>query len=125
MDSRRNDTFFYTLVAEATTNFPGSQAVSFIDSRYGTALVIGRFINIVTEKYIRVANGMQLCYQNEPNKGHDGKIQFTFEHHPSWSHRSLDEHVPVDIAVRHIKLMIDPFQVEMHKIRSFEGWQSK
>ncbi|CAO3681749.1 unnamed protein product [Umbelopsis ramanniana] len=96
MDSRRNDTFFCTLVAQATTNFPGSQSVSFINSRFGSALVIGN----------------------------NGEIQFTFEHHPSWSHRSLDQNVPVDTAIRHIKTIMDPFQLEVHKIRSFEGWQT-
>lgn len=43
MDSRRNDTFFYTLAAQVTTNFPGSQSVSFVNSRFGSALVIGEF----------------------------------------------------------------------------------
>lgn len=58
-------------------------------------------------------------------QGHNGKIHFTFEHHPSWSNRSLDEHVPVEVSIRHIKALIDPFQLEIQRIHSYEGWQSK
>lgn len=96
MESRRNDTFFYTLIAQATTNFPGSKSVSFIDNRPGSAMVIG----------------------------HDGKINFTFEHHPSWSLCSVDQQVPLEVAIRHLRSLIEPYQLEIHKVVSYEGWQS-
>ncbi|KAJ2964471.1 hypothetical protein NQZ79_g582 [Umbelopsis isabellina] len=96
MESRRNDTFFYTLIAQAFTNFPGSKSVSFIDSRPGSAMVIG----------------------------HDDKINFTFEHHPSWSQCNVDQQVPLEVAIRHLKSLIEPYQLEIHKVVSYEGWQT-
>ena len=31
----------------------------------------------------------------------------------------------MEVAIRHVKSLIDPFQLEIQRIHSYEGWQSK
>ena len=50
-------------------------------------------------------------------------MYFTFEHHPSWSKLSIDDEIPVNVAKRHIKSVMEPYHIEFGKVKSYHRWQ--
>jgi hypothetical protein len=55
--------------------------------------------------------------------GHGAKLFITFEHRPSWSKLSIDDEIPVSVAKRHIKAVLEPYQMEFGKVKSYHRWQ--
>lgn len=54
--------------------------------------------------------------------GHGQKMYFMFEHQPRWSQLTIDDSVPVAKAQRHIKSIMDPYQIEFTKVHSYFSW---
>jgi hypothetical protein len=49
-------------------------------------------------------------------------LYITFEHKPSWSKVSIDDEVPVQTAIDHIRAVLDPYKVEFGQIKSYTRW---
>lgn len=45
-----------------------------------------------------------------------------FEHQPKWSNLTIDDAVPLSKAQRHIKSILDPYQIEFTKVHSYFSW---
>ncbi|CAO3642480.1 unnamed protein product [Mucor hiemalis] len=87
---------FYTLqINIISTNFPGVRQVSTISKNKDILYIIG----------------------------HQTKLYITFEHKPSWSKLSVDDEIPVNLAKRHIKSVMEPYQIEFGKVKSYHRWQ--
>lgn len=54
--------------------------------------------------------------------GHQTRLYITFEHKPNWTKLSIDDEIPVALAIRHIKAMMEPFQIEFGKVISYDRW---
>lgn len=55
--------------------------------------------------------------------GHQDTLNIIFEHKPSWSKVSIDDEIPVALALGHIKYMMDPFQAEFGRVKSYTKWK--
>lgn len=58
-------------------------------------------------------------------KGHQTQLHITFEHKLSWSKVSIDDEIPVSLALRHIKAIMEPYLVEFGKVKSYKKWNGK
>ncbi|KAI8090548.1 hypothetical protein BDF21DRAFT_490948 [Thamnidium elegans] len=86
---------FYTLHIDiASTNFPGVRQISTICKNKDILYIIG----------------------------HQTHLYITFEHKPSWTKLSIDEEIPLHIATRHVKCVMDPYNIEFRKVRSYYRW---
>ncbi|RCH89960.1 hypothetical protein CU098_006293 [Rhizopus stolonifer] len=86
---------FYTLqINIITTNFPGAKHISVICKKKDILYIIG----------------------------HQHQFFVTFEHKPSWSKVSVDQEIPVQLAIEHIRSVLEPYKVEFGKVKNYTRW---
>ncbi|KAG1057597.1 hypothetical protein G6F43_000578 [Rhizopus delemar] len=57
--------------------------------------------------------------------GHHQKAYITFEHRPSWSKTSIDDEIPIHLALKYIKSMLEPFQIEFGQAEGYVKWKGE
>ncbi|CEG67233.1 hypothetical protein RMATCC62417_03695 [Rhizopus microsporus] len=91
-----NKRYFYTLqIAILQSNFPSIRQISVIKKNQESVVIVG----------------------------HQDTLNIIFEHKPSWSKVSIDDEIPVALALGHIKYMMDPFQAEFGRVKSYTKWK--
>ncbi|KAI9300998.1 FAD binding domain-containing protein [Cunninghamella echinulata] len=94
--SIRTNGVFYTMEATVSTNFPGTR-MSVVRKGDNAIFIVA----------------------------HGEKMYLMFEHQPRWSHLTIDDPVPLSKAQRHIKSVIDPYQIEFTKVHSYFSWSAE
>ncbi|KAG0176904.1 hypothetical protein DFQ28_003390 [Apophysomyces sp. BC1034] len=56
--------------------------------------------------------------------GHRNKLYILFEHKPSWSRLTIDDDVPLSMAQRHIKSVLEPYQIEFGNVHAYYRWSA-
>ncbi|KAI8379237.1 FAD binding domain-containing protein [Radiomyces spectabilis] len=87
---------FYTLEATVSTNFPGKRTLSTVTKGQDTLFIIG----------------------------HKDKLYIIFEHKPSWSKLHIDDEVPLLIAQRHIRNVLEPRHIEFDVVHAYYRWSA-
>ncbi|KAF7728603.1 hypothetical protein EC973_005830 [Apophysomyces ossiformis] len=90
------NTVYYTLIVSATTNFPGTKTLSTVSKGQDAIFIVG----------------------------HRNKFYILFEHKPSWSRLTIDDDVPLCIAQRHIKSVLEPYQIEFGEVHAYYRWSA-
>lgn len=55
--------------------------------------------------------------------GHrNNKMYISFEHRPKWSRLTIDDDVPLILAQKHIKSVLDPYQIEFTQVHAYRRW---
>lgn len=55
--------------------------------------------------------------------GHrNNKTYISFEHRPKWSRLTIDDDVPLILAQKHIKSVLDPYQIEFTQVHAYRRW---
>ncbi|KAI7892421.1 FAD binding domain-containing protein [Mucor mucedo] len=93
--SQQNTRWFYTLVIDIiSTTYPGVRQIATMSKNKNILFILG----------------------------HQTHLYITFEHKSSWSKVSIDDEIPLSLALRHIKTMMEPYLVEFGKPRSYKKW---
>ncbi|CAO3633387.1 unnamed protein product [Cunninghamella blakesleeana] len=94
--SIRTNGVFYTLEATVTSTFPGTRMSVVRKGEHAVFIV-----------------------------AHGEKMFIMFEHQPKWSNLTIDDAVPLSKAQRHIKSVLDPYQIEFTKVHSYFSWSAE
>ncbi|OBZ87619.1 Phenol 2-monooxygenase [Choanephora cucurbitarum] len=93
--STKSTRIFYTLQINVTsTNFPSAKQISVVCKNKDILYIIGQ----------------------------QHQLFVTFEHKPSWSKVSIDQEIPVQLAVNHIRSVLEPYKIEFGKVKSYTRW---
>ncbi|KAI7900689.1 uncharacterized protein BX663DRAFT_544832 [Cokeromyces recurvatus] len=87
---------FYTLqITIISANFPGLKQISIVSKDRNIIYVTGR----------------------------ESEIYVIFEHKSSWSKTSIDDEIPAQVALEHIRSILQPYKIEFGSIKSYTRWQ--
>ena len=113
--STKSTRIFYTLQINVTsTNFPSAKQISVVCKNKDILYIIGTKEK-KNFKFILILNFF-LCI------GQQHQLFVTFEHKPSWSKVSIDQEIPVQLAVNHIRSVLEPYKIEFGKVKSYTRW---
>ncbi|KAI7847834.1 FAD binding domain-containing protein [Circinella umbellata] len=93
-ERRKSSSVFYTIEATVTTNFPAARKMAVVNKGPNSLFYIGH---------------------------RDNRAYITIEHKPKWSQLTIDDDVPLLLAQRHVKNIMEPFQIEL-KPHSYRRW---
>ncbi|KAI8985328.1 hypothetical protein BDB01DRAFT_896439 [Pilobolus umbonatus] len=57
--------------------------------------------------------------------GHNDCLYITFEPRSRWTKVCIDDEVPVQRTLRHIKYVMDPYNIEFGKVEKYTRWEAK
>ncbi|KAI8137559.1 FAD binding domain-containing protein [Fennellomyces sp. T-0311] len=94
-ERRKSASVLYTIEATVTTNFRAARTMAAVSKGRNSLIYIGH---------------------------RDNKAYISFEHKPRWSKLTIDDDVPLLLAQRHVKSLMEPFQIEFNKVHSYRRW---
>ncbi|KAI9275744.1 FAD binding domain-containing protein [Phascolomyces articulosus] len=93
-ERRKSSSVFYTIEATVTTNFPAARKMAVVNKGPNSLFYIGH---------------------------RDNRAYISFEHKPKWSQLTIDDDVPLILAQRHVKSIMEPYQIEFKPL-SYRRW---
>ncbi|KAI9499433.1 FAD binding domain-containing protein [Zychaea mexicana] len=91
----KSTSVFYTIEATVTTNFPAARKMAVLSKGPNSLFYIGH---------------------------RDNRAYISFEHKPKWSRLTIDDDVPLLLAQKHVKSIMEPYQIEFNKPHSYRRW---
>ncbi|KAI9314828.1 FAD binding domain-containing protein [Dichotomocladium elegans] len=86
---------FYTIEATVSTNFPSAKSMASISKDENTVFTVGHTNN---------------------------KMYISFEHRPKWSRLTIDDDLPLTLAQKHVKSILEPYQIDFIQVHSYRRW---